>query len=352
MSAPVPDLQPDPELLDLMLRDHARADSASQATAYWREIAEPLAEHLRDPDNLRHFRRSPLRTGVRSLYPANPGRLPELSSRGRRLERLLRLVPVIGAAVTHQQSIREDLIGRHVATFHQLVTVSVEALKTTPPVEPVLDDRRIGDPDDGLELDGAYYSLMSLHYQELCRRAHAAFAPASISSLLELGSGYGGQAEVWLRVRLGLRVALMDIPPWLYVAETYLKAAFPGRVLGYRETRAWRHPVSVLEALGDRRIAIIAPWQWDLVTDTFDLFWNARSLQEMGGNAERYLDRILPRCRRLFLHAYTPRREGVFRPDELRAMIRRRPEFEELRWEEDRFNVRSSHNLAAERRQT
>jgi putative sugar O-methyltransferase len=62
----------------------------------------------------------------------------------------------------------------------------------------------------------------------------ANLAPGSV--VLELGAGYGRDAYALLATQPGVKYVIIDIPPALWVAETYLSRQFPKlRVFKYRE---------------------------------------------------------------------------------------------------------------------
>ena len=56
-----------------------------------------------------------------------------------------------------------------------------------------------------------------------------------------------------------LRICLTEIPPQLYVTEQYLKALFPGEVLGYTGTRKMQ--TIDRNILSEKKIVIVAPWE-------------------------------------------------------------------------------------------
>ena len=59
---------------------------------------------------------------------------------------------------------------------------------------------------------------------------------ASGSVVLEIGAGYGRDAYALLSTQPGIKYIIVDIPPALWVAETYLRRQFPNRrIFRYRE---------------------------------------------------------------------------------------------------------------------
>jgi putative sugar O-methyltransferase len=62
----------------------------------------------------------------------------------------------------------------------------------------------------------------------------ATLAPGAV--VLELGAGYGRDAYAMLTTKPGIKYVIVDIPPALWVAETYLRRQFPDRrIFRYRE---------------------------------------------------------------------------------------------------------------------
>lgn len=100
------------------------------------------------------------------------------------------------------------------------------------------------------------------------------------STVIELGSGYGRLAWVYLEAVPSIRYILVDIPPALAVAEQYLATTFPDRkVFGFRH---FDNASEVADELADAQIVFLTPNQLDLLPDLkADLFINVSSLHEM-----------------------------------------------------------------------
>ncbi len=341
-------MQADTELLDLMMADHNRSDPRWQATAYWRDIVEPLTAYLREPEQLDNFRRAPIRTGIRSVLPSNPGRVPRLTGRGAAGLRLARRLPWIAGLVRYFEETQGALIRQQDHAMRQSLRLRFLVLQGEARGWPILEDSLVGNPDDTVEIDGRHYAYHTLGYQYLYARA-AAVGLNGVQSVLELGSGYGGQAEVFLRHHPALVYAAVDIPPWLYVAELYLKSLFPGEVCGYREVRESPPGSSLKAIMKGRRIVIVPAWKWKDFTDHFDLFWNSKSLQEMNDNARPYLHMAMKSCRQLFLHVYAAPREGIHHPDVLKAIVAEAGSFRQLMYEANLFENRGGVNMAFRR---
>ncbi len=104
--------------------------------------------------------------------------------------------------------------------------------------------------------------------------------PAPPQSAIELGSGYGRLAWVFLRAQENLRYVLVDIPPGLAIAQRYLTEQFP-------ERRAFRFThfdsyAEVAEEFESAQIVFLTPNQLELIPSLHaDLFVNVSSLHEM-----------------------------------------------------------------------
>jgi putative sugar O-methyltransferase len=98
--------------------------------------------------------------------------------------------------------------------------------------------------------------------------------------VIELGAGYGRFGYVLLSARPNSTYTVVDIPPALFVAQTYLTEVFPDEpVFRFR-------PFSAYEEIEDEfraaRIRFVAAHQIELLPDhSADLFVNISSLHEM-----------------------------------------------------------------------
>lgn len=107
---------------------------------------------------------------------------------------------------------------------------------------------------------------------------HANLAPGAV--VLELGAGYGRDAYAMLATRPGIKYVIIDIPPALWVAETYLRHQFPDRrVFSYREFSTFSE---IEDEFHDSDIAFFLSTQIASLPDNFaDLVLNISSLHEM-----------------------------------------------------------------------
>lgn len=100
------------------------------------------------------------------------------------------------------------------------------------------------------------------------------------ATVVELGSGYGRLAWVYLSVAPAQRYVLVDIPPALAIAEQYLTTLFPDRrIFGFRR---FSDEQEVADELATADIVFLTPNQMDLLPSLrADLFINVSSLHEM-----------------------------------------------------------------------
>jgi putative sugar O-methyltransferase len=182
---------------------------------------------------------------------------------------------------------------------------------------------RVSDSCEGMPRDafepvgqtGARYTLSFLRYFLDYRWLASRVDFSNIQTILELGSGYGGQAEVILKLHPHIRYVICDIPPQIYVAEQYLKAVFPGQVTGYRETAG----CDTVDPAGTGRITVLASWQLERLRTKVDMFWNSASFQEMEPEIVRKYARIVQRTvsEYVFLKEYPGGQTVAARPGQI-----------------------------------
>jgi len=122
--------------------------------------------------------------------------------------------------------------------------------------------------------------------QDLCNSVHELGSmledPATppVTSVIELGSGYGRVAWAFLQAFPQTRYVLVDIPPALAVAQRYLTTLFPKlRTFSFR---SFEDPAAAAEEIREAQLAFITPNQLArLPSLEAQLFVNISSLHEM-----------------------------------------------------------------------
>jgi putative sugar O-methyltransferase len=131
--------------------------------------------------------------------------------------------------------------------------------------------------------------------------------------IVELGSGYGRLAWVFLEAFPETRYLLVDIPPALAIAEEYLSALLPGRRI-FRFRHFDRYD-DVREELERADVGFLTPNQLDLVSPLgAGLFINVSSLHEMRPDqVSHYVSEVATHCSGYF---YTKQwLRSINRPD-------------------------------------
>lgn len=143
--------------------------------------------------------------------------------------------------------------------------------------------------------DGRSFSRSMLNYMRALNLYKRHADSADLSSILEIGGGYGTLGEILLKaVKAGFYVNV-DIPPLAAVSAYYLQQVFGAdRVLTY--TEADTYDEIDLEALKARYSAVVlCPWQLPKVTGQVDMFANFMSFQEMEPDVVRnYIALVQP----------------------------------------------------------
>ena len=136
----------------------------------------------------------------------------------------------------------------------------------------------VGNPAGVIEINENLYTRQMiqyyLQYVDICR--HLNFD--EIEVFAELGCCSGRQVEILATLHPKATYLLFDIAPQLYVAEQYLSAVFPERIVSYRETRS----LTDLRNIEPERIYVLGSHKTPLMESArIDLFWNSASFHEM-----------------------------------------------------------------------
>ncbi len=144
-----------------------------------------------------------------------------------------------------------------------------------------------------------------------------------ISSMLEIGGGFGANVQVLLQNYKNLKkIFYLDMVPNLIVGTEYLKSLFGESVIEYRQLKSGE---KIRFSNNDElEIICIAPWQIEKIEGTVDYFHNAHSFVEMPKAAiENYIKHIfggiLTEQSRIALVTYDQCDENTFEPVKLNA---------------------------------
>jgi putative sugar O-methyltransferase len=122
-----------------------------------------------------------------------------------------------------------------------------------------------------------------------------------VRTILELGSGYGRTAYVFLTLQHSCRYILVDIPPALYIAQRYLTTIFPERkIFSFRPFADFEQ---VRDEFTQANLIFLTPNQLELLPDkSVDLFVNISSLHEMRLDQIRYYFHEIDRLTRKYFY--------------------------------------------------
>jgi putative sugar O-methyltransferase len=144
---------------------------------------------------------------------------------------------------------------------------------------------RIGEPMIGNPLavddDGTTVS------QDICNSVHEFYSSTRFGdpdregfSVFDLGAGYGRVGYIFLKALPSCKYTVIDIPPALYVSQSYLSAVFPeAKIFAFRPFASYDE---IKDEFESARIRFIGAHQVKLLPDdAADLFLNISSLHEM-----------------------------------------------------------------------
>lgn len=137
--------------------------------------------------------------------------------------------------------------------------------------------------------------------QDLCNSIHEFYTiqqsvqfPKKVK-IAELGAGYGRLAFIFLKVLPDCSYCIIDIPPALYISQSYLSAIFPKeKIFKFRPFPSFKE---VKKEFEESRIKFLMPHQIELLPKNhFDLFITISSLHEMRRdqitNYIKHIDRL------------------------------------------------------------
>lgn len=292
-----------PDELELMLTALEGAPAVLRPSAFWARVVDQHASEIRT-NGLKLFKQtlnnSYFQMGSRSYWRALPLLLRDWSAR----PSLAPLRPRVHRCKA--LDVRTDWL---LPTAIGLLYWSLRA-----------DDRerlfgRVQEPDLGCPTRFVIGNVSVT--QDLCHSIgeYYAFIPRMIQKPMrnvgELGAGYGRLGFLALAAREDVRYHVIDIPPALYVSQSYLSEVFPGLPI-FRFTDFRRFEDVRAEMLRSR-LVFLEPQQLSLLPDDyFDGFCTISSLAEMtGAQVEEYTRQIDRLCAGVF---YTKQWEVAYNP--------------------------------------
>lgn len=252
-------------LLELMLSDLEGAPELYRPTNFWQTGLQKVVADLRER-GFAEFRRHPSATYFYAPRYAPVSRPAAALSR------------VFAVAGTPGKLISERIDQIPVARAHHATVRALDPTERAPRLDG-FSESTVGAPTEQLVFDGRRFSRSSLNYLRGLVMLKRAVPDLSVSTVLEIGGGFGTLGEILVPRNDGIRYIDVDIPPVAAVATHYLREVLGGsRVLDYAATRE-QEKIAIDEIA--EPAAVLCPWQLPRLTGSVDLFANFISFQEM-----------------------------------------------------------------------
>jgi len=151
-------------------------------------------------------------------------------------------------------------------------------------------ESQVGEPIEQFEFEGKRYSRSALNYL-LGLSFFNQFADLSnISTVMEIGGGFGTLGEITQKVLPDSKYIDIDIPPTLFASDYYLRQVF-----GEEQVTRFDSYVEAdsLEIERLAPISVLPSWKIEALQGEVDLFVNFISFQEMEPHiVQNYLDHV------------------------------------------------------------
>jgi putative sugar O-methyltransferase len=212
----------DPAVLDNLLHDMESSSDLWKPTNYWEVEQKALMPTIRR-EGLANFRASYNSAFITFGVTSTPRTLTDDFLPKNIPTRIgLKILKLLGLDV--RTSIEEHR--RSFAAFQNMCFQLVLQCDADKEIL-TISDSGLANPRDLFSPEGhkeREYTIAFLRYfwQYLWLKQFVDFK--RINAVMELGSGYGGQAEVLCKLHPHIKYVICDIPPQLYIAEQYLNS--------------------------------------------------------------------------------------------------------------------------------
>ena len=307
----------DLSLLHLMVNDMEASEDMYQPTKYWKEYTYKVTELIRKI-GLHDFRRSneEVLSSFGCLDTAPSLYFSTMLNNTNYFETHTR--DFLGPAFKVANSLWESgtPVGPNGLTIKNFFLMS-ERLADAKAIEvglkPLseLSISRYGNPL-GYIKNETHHTFRSIYYFNFVCFIAQFVDISQYSTVVEIGSGSGAQAEILKKLFPELTIVLLDLAPQLYIAERYLCKSLPNDLIPYQETNSkdWKGPLlpGKIYCLPLRAIEALAP-------EGKVLFWNAASFGEMEPNVlQNYAKHISSFSSHLFLMQMFSGKNGTNSP--------------------------------------
>jgi putative sugar O-methyltransferase len=259
--------------LDRMLAELEAQDDVYRPTAFWRAATECIIEELRE-GRLSEFRSLPSSLSFFVPTYGSPGS----GITDHQHDALLRRIGDDDIRPTKAElQLQQFLSGKMAALADYRVLLAADDTSRIPFLHK-FSESQVGAPLEQFVLDGRRFSRSSLNYLLGLALLKKHLSDDAISTVLEVGGGFGTLGEVLCSAGLSdLRYIDIDIPPTAFVAQYFLSQALSVPVM----THARSYEIGVLPIEDLPPLTVLPSWQIERLTGSVDLFVNFISFQEM-----------------------------------------------------------------------
>jgi len=296
----------DTELLRMMMIDSEKLSPLYAPTNYWQQQNKLLIPELKSKGlkNLRRRKNSVLNTfGANDLNSSTKYLRTLYKGRGSKERRIVYFLirnflksklgnKIIKFITDGYSGIDQNDLNLLCYTYAKHYGMTHNAIPITQ-----FETTLLGNPENVFLVEDKLYTIKILNYYIRYAYCNKFINFNDINSIMEIGSGAGRQVEVIKQLYPNMTFYLLDIIPELYIAEQYLSALFPDSVVSYRETRKLKRIPE-----NERGKIYILDLSKIEVLDSYDLFINSNSFQEMEPNVVlNYLKYVNNQARYVFL---------------------------------------------------
>lgn len=269
-------------MINKILEKSAASGPNYAPTPFWAAATEKLLPALA-ADRIGDFRREagPLSFFVPTFgYPAN----------GLTLQQTEAMDAIADAATAKQAALLKNWVS---GKAHAEADFRVFAASPANQHLGAFSESAIGNPAEQFSFDERQYSRSALNYLlGLCFLSRHTDI-AAITTVLEIGGGFGTLGEILSQTSGGgeFRYVDLDIPPTCLFAEHYLKHACPEHFGGAVEDYVSGDDPIEIDALSP--LSVLPNWAIERLSGSIDLFVNFISFQEMEPHVvQNYLDHV------------------------------------------------------------
>jgi len=273
-------MKDNPELLDLIIADEARADALYRPGPYWRFYRARVLAAIRQYGITDFRNRVSIGKGFADTVLLDPLDLAR-SPLGRWAQRLLNAPPLAHLTNLYLKLIRlhwKQTLAYRSAAFEQCFGNMIADLEA----RAVMPETTMGGTRDLVTINGSSYATpYIIAAARIFAFASRGVGFGSCKSFVEIGGGFGAATHLLLSLYPNIRkVIYLDIAPMIYIGTEYLRHFYGSAVIDYQATKE-REELR-FRADDSLEILCLCPWQLPRIRESnVDFLYNAASFSEM-----------------------------------------------------------------------